>query len=272
MTTELETKPDAESPGQAALAAAAKPDGAAPEANGQPPANGSEPSNVVPKEQYEASVRAMNEAQRRAAEAEARASLYERMTQAAAGVQPANDPLAAAEQEWEANPYDPAAAKKVMSLREERLRQQMRNELLFTQRQLQSLPRAQEILGVDNVEQAAQLLNEELQRPKTLEEAALLRKHREGKLAEWVAEDQKAREMRAKHAALSGPNGMVPGGRSVPGSPGSTRKVVIPWQEWAAANESTKAAIRKDFDNPLVEYAFADVPENLKARFDPRRD
>lgn len=275
MTTELETKPGADPQGQAAPATPATPETGAEGANAQPSAAGTEPSNVVPKEQYEAAVRAMNEKMREAAEARAQADFYQRISQAAAGVnRQADDPLAAAEQEWDSNPYDPSVAKKVMALREQRLRQEMRNEFLQSQHAMQALPRAQEILGVANPEQAAQMLTEELRRPKTLDEAAILRKYREGKLHEWAAEDQKAREYRAKQALLSGPNGMGPGGRVTPGTGGAPqRRVVISWPEWAAANEDAKNALRKDLNNPNVEYAFSDVPEAVRKRgFDPMKE
>jgi hypothetical protein len=100
----------------------------------------------------------------------------------------------------------------------------------------------------------------------TPDEIALVRLKRTGKLDSWIAEDQKAREWRAKNAALAGPSAFgQPGGRVTPGAPATGRIVEIPFEEWASQSEETKAALRKQFNDPAVEYRFTNAPRH----FDP---
>lgn len=275
--TATETKPGAPATDQAAVAPATKPEGAAAEGAAQPSpetaATVSRAEFEQLRQQNEAILRGMNDAQRRAAQAESERDIYQRQAQAAAGVVPERlDPEAEAWKEFQET-LSADSLKKYQQIHDENLLGRAQRSFTAQQSALQALPRAQEILGEGNPDRAAAILAEELRRPKTLDEAAILRKYRDGKLAEWAAEDQKAKEWRAKQAALTGPMGMAGNGRTVPGMNGvPPKRVVIPWAEWSAAGDAAKAEVRKDFNNPNVEYAFSDVPEGLKGRFDPTRD
>ena len=272
-----ETKPAA-GEGQAAVAEPTNPQGVG--ANGQQPpeAAQTEPSLAERLDRLEKQnqdlLKGMNAAQREASDARNEALFWQQRTQSLAGVaQPPRDEEAEAFAAWQESPFDMAAHKRYQEIHDRNLQSRMLQQVGFVQQRLMEMPRAQEILGEANTERASAILNAELQRPKTLEEAALLKRYHEGKLADWLTEDQKAREWRAKNAALTGPNGMAPAGHRVPGQPGTKATVVIPWAEWAAANATAKNELRKKFADPTMDYRITDVPEAiLKRGFDPMKE
>lgn len=268
MTTELETKPPVADPGQAAPDAPANPPQDAGATGQQPPAGA--PASVSREEfetlrkQNEDILRGMNAAQRDAADLRAERDLYQRQAQAAAGVLPARDPEAAAWDRFQSSgSFDDL--KTYQDLREQRLAQNIRASVLSEQRLMSSMPVARDMLGVADDAAAARQL-QGVHQTLTPEELAVVHLRRQGKLNDWIAEEQKAKERRAREAGLSGPAGFGSPGRSVPGMPGNGKEIVeFPFTEWAQLTPEAKARFRSD---PKTDFVVTGAPRH----FDPNKD
>ena len=218
------------------------------------------------KQKYDASVQGMNEAQRNAAAAQAAYEQQLRIAQAAQGqVQQYEDPVKAAWDDYVAakDSYEPGAADAAMlrwaDARDQQNAQRIRDEVLQTTRLQQSLPRAQEMLGVKDPQLAVSEL-QQVQQTLTPEDLALIRLHRQGKAGEYLSEKQTRREELARQASLLTSMSQGSPGRGVPG-PAGEPPTTIDFADWALLDEKTKQELR-DSDQ---EVAVVNGP----AHFDP---
>lgn len=221
-----------------------------------------EPSKQFTPEQYEAAVRAMNDAQRKAADLERQNALLNEIAEQHRKVQDAfgprqqqQDPEESAMQKYMAarENYDvaaeAAALRELNAARDQKLRQSMMNDVIRQQRLLQSMPVAQQMLGVKDENLASQQLAH-IYQSMTPDEIALVALKRQNKIAEWVATQQEESERKRQQAeALRALPGLGGGGR-VPGA-GAPKAKAMPYETWLAGSEEAKQAWR-DADEELL--------------------
>lgn len=247
-------------------------------AGGEASQSEGQPTQEFTPEQHAAAIKGMNEAQRKAAELEQQLATYQAQSAAQQqaidslmGRQAAQtDPEEAARQEYlaAAQEYDEAAKFAAMTrwqqAREQKMRQQIMEETVRQQQLLASMPKAQQMLGVNDQNALSTQLGQ-VHSSITPDELALVQLARQNKLGDFVAQQQSEADQKRQQAeALQSIGQGLGGGGRIPGAKGP-RKIEIPYQEWAVANPEAKQRIREDDQH---EYVITDAPKH----FDPEKD
>lgn len=271
--TEQATKPEADEQTKPQAEPAAKPEKGREQTAQQPSKSVEEPSQTITKEQYDAAVKAMNEAQRQRAEYErqmaelsTQANQYREMAQVAAGVvKQQTDPVAAAEAELnrilEEDSYNTpaivAAQRRLYAAEKQRDQQSLIQQITQMQRIQSDLPKAGEMLGIQDHNALSQQLTS-VHQSLTPAELAVVALHRKGKLADFVSAEQRAREEKARQAEALKSLGGSGGGRVVPGSlSAGPAKKKVDWISYRTASKAVRDAIDADPDIEVV-----NVPED----------